>query len=671
MPKDTIQDQINKLHTQLNYHNYRYHVLDNPEINDVDFDRLMRQLKSLEDINPALITPDSPTQRVGGKPSKGFSSVTHSVPMLSLANAFNLQELQAWHKRVTNRLGASDFNLVCELKIDGLAVSLTYENGHFVKGATRGDGYDGEDVTQNLRTIRSIPLVLIGKSPTTLEVRGEVYMPLKSFNSLNEQRNAAGESLLVNPRNAAAGTIRQIDPMITASRFLDIFIYGIGHSENGFLKDNHLDALEQIKRLGLKVNAHNTICHTMQEVEDYYRQWIGERDQLPYQIDGIVIKFNYLKSQQILGTIGREPRWAIAYKFPAEQTQTRLVNIGVNVGRTGTLNPFAILEPVNISGATIQMATLHNEDDIHRKDLRIGDLVVVERAGEVIPQIVRPLKERRTGREQKFHMPDRCPSCNTSVVKQVDEAMYRCPNPSCTAQFLELLKHFVSKGAMDINNLGPKWTHMFVQTGLIKDLGDLYNLVKDKLINMDRMGDRMATKIINNIENSKNRPFPKVIFALGIIHVGSETANTLAKNFHTIDEIALVTQDELSAIPGVGPKIAHSITEYFHQDNNWRTIEKLREAGVKLEHKPVLENSTELPLLNLTLCVTGTLSSMSRSEIKTQIERKGGSVTSSVTRITDYLVVGEAPGFKVTIARKLGTKLLNEDEFLQMLDPLD
>ena len=671
MPKDTIQDQINKLHKELNYHNYRYHVLDNPEINDVEFDRLMRELKSLEELHPDLVTPDSPTQRVGGRPAEGFSSVSHSVPMLSLANAFNLQELRAWHKRVTNRLGDSDFNMVCELKIDGLAVSLTYENGHFVRGATRGNGYDGEDVTQNLRTIRSIPLVLIDESPTTLEVRGEVYMPLKSFKSLNEQRNASGESLLVNPRNAAAGTIRQLDPRISASRFLDIFIYGIGHSENGFLKDNHWDALEQIKGLGLKVNAHNTVCHTMEEVEDYYRQWIEEKDQLPYQTDGIVIKFNYFKLQQILGTIGREPRWAIAYKFPAEQANTRLVNIGVNVGRTGSLNPFAILEPVNISGATIQMATLHNEDDIHRKDLRIGDLVVVERAGEVIPKIVRPLKEHRTGGEHKFHMPDRCPSCNTLVVKQVDEAMYRCPNTSCTAQFFELLKHFVSKGAMDVDNLGPKWTHMLVQTGLVKDLGDLYNLVKDKLINMDRMGDRMATKILNNIEKSKNRPFSKVIFALGIIHVGSEIANTLTKHFHTVDEIALATQEELSTIPGVGPKIARSITEYFHQDNNWRVIEKLRKAGVHLEQKPALENSTELPLLNLTLCVTGTLSSMSRSEIKKRIEGKGGSVTSTVTRITDYLVVGESPGSKVNIARRLGTKLLNEDEFLRMLDPLN
>ena len=590
-------------------------------------------------------------------------------PMLSLANAFSFEELQAWHRRVKNLLEDADFELVCELKIDGLAVSLTYEDGLLVQGATRGDGYAGEEVTQNLRTVKSIPLALLGDSPPTLEVRGEVYMPRESFRKLNQERLARGEAPFANPRNSGAGSIRQLDSRITASRNLDIFVYALGHTENGLMPDNQWDTLQRLKEMGFRISPHNVLCRSLEEVEELYSSWLEGRHELAYQTDGLVVKVNSFQYQDILGYVGREPRWAIAYKFPAEQATTRLLDIGINVGRTGTLNPFAILEPVNVSGATVKMATLHNEEDIHRKDIRIGDWVVVERAGEVIPQIVGPVEARRTGEERVFQMPETCPVCGTEVAKPEAEAMHRCPNTACPAQFFELLKHFVSKGAMDIDGLGERWCRILIDAGLARDVADLYYLKVEQLLELERMGDKLATKIISNIENSKGRPLARVIFALGILHVGSEMAELLAQRYPGIDLLSEVTEEELTAVPGIGPKIAASVVAYFRVERNVEVIEKLRKAGVKLAQEAVSGGVAlvELPLAGRSFVLTGTLTSMSRSRSEARIKELGGATSSNVTRKTDYLVVGEEAGSKLEAAERLGTVLLNEEEFLELL----
>ena len=552
MVDNSDRDRLEQLKKEITYHNHRYYVLDDPVISDAEYDQLMRELQGLEQRYPELITQDSPTQRVGSTPAEGFAEVVHAVLMLSLGNAFNFQELEDWYRRVNNLLEGADFDMVCELKIDGLAVSLTYADGRLVRGATRGDGYRGEDVTQNLRTVKSIPLSLLGQASGVLEVRGEVFMPRESFDQLNQERLARGEPTYANPRNTGAGSLRQLDPRITASRDLDIYVYGLGHTEDGAMPDNQWDALLRLKEMGFKINANNAICHSLGEVEELYRTWLEDRHQLPYQTDGLVVKVSPFEYQDILGYVGREPRWAIAYKFPAEQAISRLVDIGINVGRTGSLNPFAILEPVNVGGATVKMATLHNEEDIHRKDIRIGDWVVVERSGEVIPQVVGPVAARRTGEEKIFSMPENCPVCGTQVVKPLTEAMHRCPNATCPAQFFELLKHFVSKGAMDIDGLGEEWCRNFIDAGLIMDVADLYYLRKEQLLELDRMGDKLATKIMSKVESSKERPLARVVFALGITHVGSEMADLVAQHCPRIDRLSVATQEELTSIPGIG-----------------------------------------------------------------------------------------------------------------------
>ena len=671
MAKKGAWDRLEQLRQEINYHNNRYYALDDPVIGDAQYDQLMRELKVLEERYPERVTPDSPTQRVGAAPAAGFNETQHVVPMLSLANAFTYQELEAWYNSRKNLLEGADFQLVCELKIDGLAVSLTYEGARLVQGATRGDGFRGEDVTHNLRTVRSIPLALLGPAPPVIEVRGEVYLPKDSFRELNEERAARGEPLYANPRNTAAGSVRQLDPRMTAYRKLDIYIYGLGHTEDGSMPDNHWDTLERLKALGFKINPHNTICDSLGEVEELYRSWLDGRHDFHYQADGLVVKINSFSYQDILGYVGREPRWAIAYKFPAEQAVTRLLNIGVNVGRTGSLNPFAILEPVNVSGATVRMATLHNEKDIHRKDIRVGDWVIVERAGDVIPQIVGPVVARRTGKEQVFQMPDSCPVCGTAVVKPEAEAMHRCPNTACPAQFFELLKHFVSKGAMDIDGLGEKWCRVFIDEGLVRDLADLYYLTHEQLLGLDRMGDKLATKIIQSAETSKERPFANVIFALGVVHVGSEMAELLAQRYLSIDRLSKATLDELTAVPGIGPKIAASIDAYFQVKQNGEVIEKLRRVGVRLSqeilHGEGLAEGKRLPLAGLSFALTGTLSSMSRSNTEAKIKTLGGSTSSSVTRKTDYLVIGDSPGSKVEQAKRLGIGMLDEKGLLDLI----
>jgi len=662
-----------ELRRELNYHNHRYYTMDDPVISDGQYDLLLRELREIEAEHPELLTGDSPTQRVGGEPSSAFAEVEHSRPMLSLGNAFDFAELAAWHRRISGLLDGDAFDMVCELKIDGLAVNLTYEDGVLVQGATRGNGTTGEDVTRNLRTIRTIPLSLRGEAPSRLEVRGEVYLPVDEFHRLNKGREERGEQLYANPRNTGAGTIRQLDPKVTAARNMQIWVYSLNSSEGTEHISSHWNALEWLGDVGFRINPNNKLRHTLEEVEDYYRYWLERRHDLPYEADGVVVKVSPLELQERLGVVGREPRWAIAYKFPAEQATTKLKYIGINVGRTGSLNPYAVLEPVAVSGATVQHASLHNEEDINRKDIRVGDTVIIERAGDVIPQVVGPVLAQRTGKEQVFRMPERCPECDTPVVKAEDDAMHRCPNSSCPAQFFELLKHFVGKNAADIDGLGERWCGILIEKGMVSDVAGLYGLEKDRLLELDRMGDKLATRILANIEASKSRPLPRMLFALGITHVGAEVADLLAQNYLGIRDLANAAEEDLTAIEGIGPKIAESIIAWFQAPENQEVVEKLLTAGVKLEQDslPVATAaipSEDSPFGGLVFVVTGTLSAFPRRDAEARIKELGGKVTSSVTKKTSYVVVGESPGSKVATAEKLGIPTLDEDAFLHLLE---
>ena len=666
----TASKRADELRREINTHNHSYYMLDDSTISDAEYDCLLQELRGIESAFPELLTPDSPTQRVGGAPADGFAQVEHSAPMLSLGNAFDPEDLENWLRRTKNLVGDAEFDLVCELKIDGLAVNLTYENGVFVEGATRGNGTVGEDVTQNLRTIKTIPLSLLEGAPERLEVRGEVYLPIPEFHRLNREREERGEPLYANPRNTGAGSIRQLDPTITASRNMEIWVYSLGGAGVTEPLDGHWEALEWLKRLGFRINPHNKICHTVDEVVAFHEHWVESRHELPYEADGVVVKISSLALQDTLGVVGREPRWAIAYKFPAEQAVTRLLEIGINVGRTGSLNPYAVLEPVLVSGATVRHASLHNEEDIHRKDIRVGDIVTIERAGDVIPHVLGPVLADRSNDSEKFHMPSHCPECGTAIVKPEGEAMHRCLNTSCPAQFFELLKHFVSKGATDIDGLGEQWCRIFIDQKLVSDLADLYSLNKDQLLELDRMGDKLATRILANIETSKQKPLPRLLFALGIIHVGSEIAELLTQAYNSIDEIASATEDELAEIPSIGPKIATSIASYFGVDANKTVIDKLRSAGMILEQEPRSIPAEGLPWADKTFVVTGTLSGFSRSESQSRIKDLGGKITSSVTKNTNFLVAGESPGSKLAAAERLGTTVWNEARFIELLaDP--
>jgi DNA ligase (NAD+) len=663
------KQRIEELRAAINYHNYRYYVLDSPEISDDEYDELMLGLKRLEAEHPELITPDSPTQRVGAPPVEAFGVVAHPQPLLSLANAFSYEDLAAWHKRASNLLAGRHFDLVCEPKIDGLAVALAYVDGLLATGATRGDGYRGENITQNLRTIRSVPLSVPKEAPPRFEVRGEVYLPKSGFKRLNEERAREGLPLFANPRNAAAGSVRQLDSSITARRPLDIFVYALGWAEGKAVPDTHWEIMQYLKSLGFKINPDIALCHTIDEVEGYHRTWVENRENLPYEADGMVAKVNAIALQGELGTVAHEPRWAIAYKFPAIQGTTRLVNIGINVGRTGSLNPYAILEPVRVGGVVISQAALHNEEDIHRKDIRIGDTVIVQRAGEVIPEIVSPVVSRRTGEEKVFLMPSRCPVCGSEVIKPEGEAMHRCTNAACPSQALERIKHFVTRGAMDIDGVGEKLCQALLQAGLIKDAADLYYLTKEQLLGLERMAEKSVSNVLDSIERSKDRPLSRVIFALGILHVGEQYAELLAEQFHSIDELARASQEELSSFPSIGPKIADSIVAFFRQEGNRRIIEKLRQAGVKLEKGRAEEVKPEvLPLAGVEFVLTGTLESFTRQEAEARVKILGGKAGSDVTKKTSYVVVGADPGSKLAKAGKLGIKTLSEAEFLELLN---
>jgi DNA ligase (NAD+) len=663
---DSVKQKIAQLRDQLNYHSRRYYVLDSPEISDSEYDALMQELKKLEESHPDLVTADSPTQRVGAEPISAFGIVNHPRPLLSLANAFSDEDLDAWHKRISNLLPGHDFDFVCELKIDGLAVALTYENHIFTVGATRGNGLQGENITQNLKTIRSIPLSVPEKAPLSFEVRGEAYLPKDGLKKLNDERAAEGLPLFANPRNAAAGSVRQLDSKITARRPLDTFIYQLGWAEGGNLPANHWEIMQYLKSLGFKINPHVTHCRNIDEVKEYFHGWTDKREQLPYDIDGVVIKVNSIAFQEELGAVGHDPRWAIAYKFPAVQGTTRLVDIGINVGRTGSLNPFAILEPVNIGGVTISRATLHNEDDIHRKDIRIGDWVLLQRAGEVIPEIVEPIVSRRTGDEKVFYMPKTCPECGAEVIRIEGEAVHRCTNTACPAQALESIIHFASKGAMDIDGVGEKLCQSLFEQGLIKDSGDLYYLKREQLLNLERMGDKSVSRVLNSIEASKQRPLAQLIFALGIPNIGGETASVLVQHFSSINSLSKAGCEQLMNIPSIGPKVSEGILAFFRQPQNTAIIDKLRKAGVKMESAEGLRK--DLPLSGQEFVITGRMESAGRPELEAKIRALGGKAGSDVTRKTDFLVVGADPGSKLARAQSLGTRLLNEKELLAVLN---
>ncbi|MBF6600439.1 MAG: NAD-dependent DNA ligase LigA [Dehalococcoidia bacterium] len=658
-----------ELRSQIAYHEHRYFVLDQPEISDAQFDALMQELRAIEAAHPELITPDSPTQRVSGTPVETFGIVEHRVPLLSLANAFSGDDLRAWHRRTSGLLEREQFSMVCEPKIDGLAVALVYEGGKLTTAATRGDGMRGENITRNVRTIRSVPRALdAARLPARFEVRGEIYMTKSGFEKLNFERGEAGLPLFASPRNSAAGSVRQLDPKVTASRPLDAFLYQLGWQEGGTTPATHHEVLGWLSALGFRVNPQIRRFESIDEVVAFCEGWTGRRETLDYEIDGIVIKVDALAYQRQLGAVGREPRWAIAYKFPPTQATTKLLRIDVNVGRTGSLNPFAVLEPVKIAGATVSLATLHNEDDIRRKDIRAGDTVIVQRAGDVIPQVVGPVLSKRTGKERTFRMPKTCPACKTPVARVEGEAMYYCPNRQCPAQRFRLLEHFVGRGAMDIDGIGESLAHQLMRAGLVRDGADLYRLHehRDELLQLERLAQKSVDRLLASIEASKQRPLAQVVFALGIRHVGGEMASLLANHFGGMQALMDASAAEISAIGGVGMTIAESVRAFFSLDENRRIIEKLRAAGVNLREES--GGAREGSLSGMTFVITGHLERLSRDAAEALIKRNGGTAGSSVTKKTTYLVVGSEPGSKLAKAQQWGTEVLDEPAFVALLE---
>lgn len=658
---EDVLRRIEELREEIREHNYRYYILDEPVISDAQYDALLRELAELEAQHPELITPDSPTQRVGHAPSSKFEPVQHGEPLLSLNNAFSQEELEAFLERVQRQAGRA-LSFICELKIDGLSVSLDYQDGLFVRGATRGDGLVGEDVTANLRTIRSLPLRL--KEPVSINVRGEVFINKGDFAALNQERREAGEAEFANPRNAAAGSLRQLDPRLTARRPLDIFLFGIGSQVEREVGTQG-EALAYMRSLGLRTNPHSQVCSTAQEVMEFIHSWQARRSSLPYEIDGVVVKVNDLEVQRELGSTARSPRWAIAYKFPAEQAITRVVNIIVQVGRTGALTPLAELEPVLVAGSTVSRATLHNADIVRERDIRIGDYVVVQKAGDVIPEIVRSLPERRDGSEVPFEMPTSCSACGGRVVRPEGEAVTRCVNSSCPAQRVERLIHFASKGALDIDGLGPANVQQLVDAGLVQTPADFYRLKKEDLLQLERFGEKSADNLLAAIERSKEQPMDRVLFGLGIRHVGAEVAREVASAAGSFQRLLGMSREELLEIPAVGEKIAQSILDHFSDPENRALVEELLALGLASEQGETQENPQVLA--GLTFVVTGKLEGFTRSAIEEVLRSLGATVTSSVSKRTSYLVAGPGGGSKLTKAQELEIPILSEVELLEFL----
>ncbi|MEA3344915.1 MAG: NAD-dependent DNA ligase LigA [Chloroflexota bacterium] len=674
-----VESRIEVLRRQIRYHNHRYYVLDDPVISDAEYDVLMRELRELEEAHPKLVTPDSPTQRVGAEPLDEFQRVRHVRPMLSLQDAFDEEELRDWLIRTSKLLpqgmDAEDLEFVVEPKIDGLTVVLTYEDGRLVLGATRGNGVEGEDVTQNLRTIRSLPLRIPvstnGPPPTRLVVRGEVYMPIGAFREFNRRQEELGEKTFANPRNVAAGSVRQLDPRITASRPLDLFTYAVVNVDGRTIR-TQWEALEYLSGLGFPTNPGNRLLDDLNAVVEYYNEWVERREALDYEIDGVVVKINDLDLQKTLGSVGNAPRGAVAYKFPGREAVTKLLDIQVNVGRTGTITPYALLEPVKLSGATIRQATLHNEDYIRERDIRKGDTVLIRRAGEVIPQVIRPLVELRTGDERPWHMPEVCPSCGEPIIRPEGEVAYYCVNTACPAQLGRRIEHFASRGGMEIEGLGGRIAQRLVSEGLLRDVADIYYLREEDLLPLEGFADKKVGNLMEAIEASKKRPLSRLITALGIHYVGSVVARLLAERYRSLEALMEAPQEEMEAIEGIGPRIAKSIREWSNRPRNRKVVEKLRRAGVRsIAHRRMPEEVAETkgpqPLEGLTFVITGTLS-IPRREMTALIEGHGGRVTGSVSSRTDYLLAGANPGDrKYTHAQELGKPIISEEELREMI----
>jgi DNA ligase (NAD+) len=666
----SVQQQIQALRDQINFHNYRYYVLDEPEVPDAEYDRLLRELEALEARHPELITPDSPTQRVGAEPLKAFGEVRHAVPMLSLGNCFSDEELHAFIRRINDRLGSTETIEFCvEPKLDGLAVSLRYEDGVLVQGATRGDGATGEDITQNIRTIQSIPLRLMGDDvPPVLEVRGEVYMPKEGFEALNRRQAEQGEKTFVNPRNAAAGSLRQLDPNITAKRPLEMYCYGWGEITGWSLPARHSGVLEQIRRWGLRVCPEIRVVQGAAGCLDYYRD-IGERrGALPYEIDGVVNKVNSLDLQDELGFVARAPRWAIAHKFPAQEEMTRLLDVEFQVGRTGALTPVARLEPVFVGGVTVSNATLHNMDEIERKDIHVGDFVIVRRAGDVIPEVASVVASRRPADASRIVMPAVCPVCGSEVIRPEGEAVSRCTGGLyCAAQRKQAIKHFASRKAMDIEGLGDKLVDQLVEAELVDHVDDLFRLSMEQLAGLERMGEKSAQNLVDALEHSKKTSLERFIFALGIREVGEATALSLAQWFGDLGKLEQADVEALLEVPDVGPIVAAHIQAFFHQAHNRDVIRKLIDAGIHWPEAEVVESGDQ-PLAGMTFVLTGTLTQFTRDDAKKRLQAMGAKVSGSVSKKTSAVVAGEKAGSKLSKAESLGVPVMNEDQLGTLLE---
>ena len=664
----SMEKEIKKLRDAIRRHEYLYYVLNQPEISDFEFDKLMRRLQDLEREHPELVTSDSPTQRVGGQPAAEFPKVRHSVQMLSLDNTYSVEELKDFDRRVRELSGRAQVDYVGELKLDGLSMALTYQDGSLTRGVTRGDGMEGEDVTGNVRTIRSVPLRVdptklqaIGR-PKRFEVRGEVIMTRRAFEHVNAQREAAGEPKFANPRNAAAGSMRQLDPRIVAERKLDMYLYQL-LVNGGTALPEQWKALDALAKLGFKVNPHRRLCRSFEELLAYIQEWETKRDSLEYEIDGIVVKVNDARLWAELGTTAKSPRWAVAYKYPARQATTQVVNIRAQVGRTGTLTPVADLEPVDVGGVTVSHATLHNMDEIERLGVKIGDTVLIQRAGEVIPQVVKVVKQAPDGRE--FRMPKKCPVCSGDVYRSEGEVAYRCVNTACPAKLKETLLYFAGRRAMNIDGLGDKLVDQLVDKGLVRDVAELYSLTHEQLANLERMGEKSAANLVEEIEKSKKAELARLIFALGIRFVGERTGQFLAEHFGSLDKLAKATEEELYEVEEVGPRVAESIRQFFREKRNLAVLDKLRKAGLQFEQKKV--RKAEGKLAGKQFVLTGTLPTYSRDETTRLIEEAGGRVVGSVSKKTDYVVVGADPGSKLDKAKSLGVKTIDEAELLKLL----
>jgi DNA ligase (NAD+) len=660
--EEQLAAHVAELRHQIEDANYEYYVKDSPSLTDAEYDTLLRELQRIEGEHPELQSADSPTQRVGSAPVQDVPQHRHPLPMLSLANARSEKELLDWHRRAQNILPDATFSYVCELKIDGLAMALTYEHGKLTIGATRGDGLIGEDWTPNIRTIRSIPHKLRGERiPEKVEVRGETYMSIKSFEKLNEEMTDT--RIFANPRNAAAGSLRQKDSRITASRHLDFFGYQIGYVQ-GLPVNSQWEALQLIREWGFPVNTNITLAHSLDEVMEYCNKWEQERFNLPYEIDGVVIKINDLAHQEELGAVARDPRWAIAFKYPPIQVATKLIDIGINIGRTGSVNPWAMLEPINIRGVTVSRAALHNEEDIQRKDLRIGDWVLVQRAGEVIPQVVKPIIERRTGEEEVYHLPERCPRCDTPIVHTPDQAMAYCPNTQCPARNFESITHFVSKGAMDMDTIGEKTCEQLVEAGYILNVADFYKLTRDQLLSLEGIKEKSADNMLAAIEASKKRPLRRLLFGLNIRYVGEKTAQILAAAFGDIDHLLAASEEEIVGVAGIGPKIGHSIYQWLQEDGNRALIGQLRQAGVNMvEERQTISG----PLTGQTFLLTGRLTTMTRTAAEEAIKQLGGTIATGVSKSLSHLIVGEDAGSKLAKAQKARVPIHNEQWLTELL----